>query len=272
MYKSEIVRMTPEMAKKYLENNFEKNRSIKAYKVDQYASDMMSGRWDINACDPIMISETGKLLNGQHRLTALVKTGRTLIMEVRTNVPEESYVNMDQGACRTISEMIDIKQPASVSAVARIEYCLKYSNGTLVSSLRGQLGGAGSGAKRKPPHADLIRYCQQHGDRLLEYVRTGSKMKNACNRLTINQYAGFVALLKFVGDDGKLDEFVEDFCSLNSNGSVTIGTTKKKLFEIDRYRSAKDIERHSNSCSAIRIQSLQTRKTDEGNEEHRRCI
>ena len=68
--------ITPEQAASYLENNA-KHRPIKQKKVDAYVSEMVNGQWQLNG-KSIIFDSNGRLMNGQHRLSACVQSGVTL--------------------------------------------------------------------------------------------------------------------------------------------------------------------------------------------------
>jgi hypothetical protein len=62
-----------EQAKAYLDNNA-RHRPIKAKKVFQYMDEMVDGKWRLNG-KTITFDRNGRLLNGQHRLTAVLQSG-----------------------------------------------------------------------------------------------------------------------------------------------------------------------------------------------------
>ena len=68
--------ITPEMAAQYLQNNF-KHREIKQARVDKFTMQMNEGDWQFNG-KVIIFSDTGMLMNGQHRLSAVVQSGKTM--------------------------------------------------------------------------------------------------------------------------------------------------------------------------------------------------
>ena len=85
----ETVSVTPEMAARWLADN-PHNRPIRKERVDELCEKIRSGKWKLNP--PIEVFDTGRLWNGQHRLSAIVKTGRSVKMKVRTlsKIPEET--------------------------------------------------------------------------------------------------------------------------------------------------------------------------------------
>ena len=65
--------INPSEAQAYLDNNA-KHRPIKEKKVLEYMGEMQEGHWKLNG-KTITFDRTGRLLNGQHRLSAVVKSG-----------------------------------------------------------------------------------------------------------------------------------------------------------------------------------------------------
>ena len=74
--KCEIMKVSPEMATKWLEKNIV-NRRIRDYKVNAYARDMKNGDWRLNG-EAIVFNKSGQLVDGQHRLNAIAKSGVTV--------------------------------------------------------------------------------------------------------------------------------------------------------------------------------------------------
>lgn len=98
------VHVTPEIAERWLKANTS-NRNIRQTKVNQYARDMSSGRWTLSN-DDICFDQDGRLLNGQHRLNAVIVSGATVLMGIKRNVPRAAMSNMDTGAARTAGDVL----------------------------------------------------------------------------------------------------------------------------------------------------------------------
>jgi len=88
--KAEVTNITPELAKELLKNN-KANRSILTKRVNQYANDIINGNWQLNG-EAICIDENGDLLNGQHRLSAVIKANRHVQMLVVTGVSPDTTI------------------------------------------------------------------------------------------------------------------------------------------------------------------------------------
>lgn len=122
--KVEIRNLSPKDAAELLESN-EVNRNIRSKLVNAYRADMEAGRWSFTA-EPVQISRTGRLLNGQHRLTALAGAKGVVGLDfvVATGLTDESQAVMDQGAPRSIKDALilthgHIKNVTVASGVTR---------------------------------------------------------------------------------------------------------------------------------------------------------
>ena len=118
-----IIKVTPEMAGKWLEDNLV-NRNIRPKVVAAYQRDMEHGRWEFTG-EPIQISVSGALLNGQHRLTALSMANvKSIDMLVVSGLPDKAQSLMDQGVARHIRDAMllehgHIKNSTTVSSIVR---------------------------------------------------------------------------------------------------------------------------------------------------------
>lgn len=72
----EIVTVTPETAAKWLGQNHG-NRNVRILKVKAYARDMRNGKW-MTSGDSIKFDWNGRLIDGQHRLEAVIESGATV--------------------------------------------------------------------------------------------------------------------------------------------------------------------------------------------------
>lgn len=101
----EVVTVTPEMAARWLEKNTDNNRTIAASTVDVYARDMRAGRWQLTP-QGIAFNRTGELVDGQHRLQAIIKAGISVEMVVATGFLVEYDSPLDQGRVRSIGAIM----------------------------------------------------------------------------------------------------------------------------------------------------------------------
>lgn len=108
----EQVKVTPKLAAKWLEKNFEKNRNKREAHVKRLAADMKAGRW-IETGETIKFNTIGLLVDGQHRLSAIILSGCTLNIWVAYDVPSDAIKAIDTGASRTASDVMAINSSLS---------------------------------------------------------------------------------------------------------------------------------------------------------------
>ena len=96
--KQEVV--TPEVASQYLRANIV-NRKLRPTVVKRYEEEMRQNSWTLTS-DAIAFDEDGNLIQGQHRLNAVVKTGLAQVFWVARNMPNDSRQNLDSGSKREL--------------------------------------------------------------------------------------------------------------------------------------------------------------------------
>lgn len=109
---SKIIEFSPQLAEYVLANLSRDNRPKKPAKIKRYAEDLVAGRWGLTG-DTIKFGTNGLLRDGQNRLAASVRAGRSLISHVVFGVDPDLFTRMDIGKNRT---------PADVFAIAGISY------------------------------------------------------------------------------------------------------------------------------------------------------
>lgn len=102
---SEIINVTPETAAAWLEHNVPNNRPVRAVDVNKFARDMANGNWRLTH-QGIAFNKDGKLIDGQHRLRAVVQSGCTVPMLIWHNLPDNCLSRIDTGLARTASDSI----------------------------------------------------------------------------------------------------------------------------------------------------------------------
>ena len=120
--KTEIVTITPEMAQAYLAKNTN-NRRIRPTAVDRYACDMRAGKWDLTH-QGLAFNCDGTLLDGQHRLAAIVEAGVPVTMMVTTGVSNLAQRNMDSLIIRKPADALSLSYGKTVTdrdvAIAKV--------------------------------------------------------------------------------------------------------------------------------------------------------
>jgi hypothetical protein len=134
-FSSEIVDLTPTAAENMLRRN-NRNRSLRPDYVRQLAGAMERGEWVVNG-EPIQLAEDGTVLNGQHRLSAVVESRTTVPMLVVRGLPTGSQKTMDVGARRTLSDVLSLHgERYTTSLGAALTLLYRYRAGTRLDNGR----------------------------------------------------------------------------------------------------------------------------------------
>lgn len=124
---STIETVTPEMAVMFLANN-PNNRPINRSAVNFLLRQMEAGQWNEHV-SPIVFDRDGNLIDGQTRLTALVRYGQPLRMEIKRNVPDSVRPLIDTGRKRQSAnwlQMIGYENATTIAGAAKV--VLAYDN------------------------------------------------------------------------------------------------------------------------------------------------
>jgi hypothetical protein len=105
--KFSLEEITPEEAATLLERVDSRQRRISQRVVDCFAKDMEGGQWRLNH-QPIATNSSGELIDGQHRLWAVVQSGRTVQMWVARGF--EEYRTVDNGRLRTSGQVLGLPE------------------------------------------------------------------------------------------------------------------------------------------------------------------
>lgn len=119
-----IERITPEVAEQMLTANIG-NRDIKkssiVYKV------LQDNEWEMNGAT-IVFDEHGVLRDGQHRLSACVKSGKSIESVIVRGVKPESQITMDTGSRRALRDYTKMRGYKNYSHVATVGLALYIVN------------------------------------------------------------------------------------------------------------------------------------------------
>lgn len=102
-----LMDVTPEMAKRWLKLNLN-NRSVNQKNVDAIVKDILSNDWDTTH-QGIAIAADGTIIDGQHRLLAIVKANKSVKMWVLQNAVKSTHI--DSGLKRSESNRLQMGKP-----------------------------------------------------------------------------------------------------------------------------------------------------------------
>lgn len=116
--RTKVETITPEAAEHLLASAAGiAQRHISPRRVAMYAGAMKRGQWRITH-QSIAIDEDGVLIDGQHRLSAVVVAGVPVQMTVARGVPRTVFDAIDAGVARTAASTLHIAGVADAAATA----------------------------------------------------------------------------------------------------------------------------------------------------------
>lgn len=101
-----LVEITPEMAFKLLETQHE-NRTVSQTRVLEYARRLGQDEWTIS--DAIKFDDTGAMIDGQHRMHGVCRSGISTVFPVIAGYPAHSQSVIDIGMNRTVAQIGQIQ-------------------------------------------------------------------------------------------------------------------------------------------------------------------
>lgn len=105
----DIVDVTPEQASHWLEHCNTRNRKASKPIVKAYAEDMANNRWEFTS-QGISFYKDGTLADGQHRLMAIVESGKTVKMIITYGLSQSAINGIDQHKIRSVHDVLTLKQ------------------------------------------------------------------------------------------------------------------------------------------------------------------
>ena len=99
------ITVTPALAQKWLNRNRDYQRPISDKSVNQLYGTMLRGEWQVTPTDSIGLATDGSVIEGQHRLLALIRYGKPLNMSVAYNVPLSNFPVLGRSRTRSTSQI-----------------------------------------------------------------------------------------------------------------------------------------------------------------------
>lgn len=216
--KTKIERISPTMAKSYLDNNYGNQRSLSESHIVHLAQQMKAGQWECNG-EPIIFDDNNNLIDGQHRLHAVIRSGVPILTLVVTEVKQGAFVTINSGKPRSNSDVFSIKGIANynniatcVSGVMNYRRALKVTKSMTDGDTKWiQIGGS-LNASVRPSKIDMVKEYESHADKYQKAIHLASRSKKIMPMGPLS----IVAAMGLI--DGLHQDFVEPFYLMLANG------------------------------------------------------
>jgi hypothetical protein len=216
--KTEIRIISKELANQMLKRNG-KNRSLNQKHVKFLSEEMINGNWLFDG-QPIRFSDDGRLLDGQHRLNAVVDSDTSQEFLIVTGVKSEAFKVMDTGRSRSASDCFFINGVSYANDVSACsKFILSFNKGVNYSKLN------------KISNTDLLEFYEENKD-ILNFVKESVGLSKAFSSvMSRSNIASFLYL--FSKKDVLMAEtFFHKLCyGLDIDRRSPIYVLRKKLTE-----------------------------------------
>lgn len=101
------VPVSPELASQWLTLNRDNRRPRKAL-IEYLARQITNGEWQSDHPQPIVFSDAGRLIDGQHRLIAISISGETVGCKVLCGARDNLRQYLDTGVSRTLEDRVSL--------------------------------------------------------------------------------------------------------------------------------------------------------------------
>jgi hypothetical protein len=202
-----IITITPQMAITLMEKNIN-NRNITKQRVDLYADQIRSGSWVING-ESIKVDKNGRLIDGQHRLLAIIKANKPITTYYVDDIEPEAFPTIDSGRSRSNGDNFQfagIKNANQVSSLINICLCYK----KMIES------GSQAYPNDKIPVSELLKFYDQKWD-LVERANQYSRDIWMRLRISRSKIGAMYILLSEYGDVTEFFKLVLEPENLSKN-------------------------------------------------------
>lgn len=157
--KAELKKITPEDAARMLELNTS-NRPANKQHVKRLARQMTLGRWKVNG-DTICMNGT-QLVDGQHRLMAIVESGCTIETLVVEGVSSDAFDTKDIGKRRSAADTLAVNGEVNCkSLAAALAVIDRYMTGRMDRHVRYENNEIEELLEKYPETRESIKVCRR---------------------------------------------------------------------------------------------------------------
>ena len=225
---SKIEDITPDKAQRWLDNSETINRSYSKAVIASYAETMKNGNWLLNG-EAITFDRNENLLNGHHRLMAVIESGCTIKSFVVRGIDKKAFSTFDCGRCRTFGQLISMQGFENGNHVAAsIRIYLTLVNGNPINE-----SGAYNLQQLHETNKTLVDFFKKNNRFFADTTKNAIVICGKARVLPISFVSGSIAYL--IRDCGYNFDYVVNFfkqlCCTDTAPNNTINILRKRLFE-----------------------------------------
>jgi hypothetical protein len=151
-----------------------KNRRQRRAAVDYLKHQIRTGEWRDDHPQPVIFSDSGRLIDGQHRLQAIAEMdigpGNALMMRVETGARDDVREYLDTGVPRTLDD--------------RVELVADHLHNKVISQICTWSNGARNASRKRPSPEDAKEFFVEHAEALV-FVAQNHKRERGTGKIQI---------------------------------------------------------------------------------------
>lgn len=126
-----IETITPSVAETYLKEN-KNNRKVRINHIYFLRDEILGGRWAPNGAT--IVFSRNRLLDGQHRLLAVVAAKKPIKSLVVTDVPDDYFSTIDTGTARRAVDVLRTRgEPHAALLSPAVMILIRYKDGNILT-------------------------------------------------------------------------------------------------------------------------------------------
>ena len=216
----ELVTVNKKVAEEMLKNN-KVNRNQKEKVIKKYANDMRKGNWKQNTAELIKFSKTNRLLDGQHRLLAIVMADIEMQMYIAFDLDDEVFDVLDTGSVRTAGDAFKI---AGVSYSVILPSIIQFSENLFI-------GGKSSKNMERLTNQELLVKYNEKEDYYLDIASRSMTFYNQFAKILAPTTIGGFIIFFNSKSSADCELFFQELCTGQNVTNKTIFVLRNKLIE-----------------------------------------
>lgn len=233
--KPSVQIITPSKAISMLKATTIRNRPLSYGLVNSYANAMRARKWQENG-EAIILDDNGNVIDGQHRLSAIVQCGIPQTLLVVSGVSPECFKTIDSGRKRTYSDHLAIAGMKDTKRLAAI--CGAVFTYEMKGEFANHKNPADSKLTGRQTGYDVVSETNKRMPLLIDACKVTSAWNKKVNsKLPLALVGGTYYVFAKI-DKSDSDRFFDDIIEINFSGP---SDPRKRLYEMCTARGRGDI-------------------------------
>lgn len=200
-----VVLMTPEAARKILDEINTHNRPPKERRTCELVAAIENDAWSLTH-QGVAIDWNGVLQDGQHRLEAIARTDRTVPIMVSIGMDPDNFAKIDNGSLRSARDVLAIRGEVAATALAA----------TAKMIIQHQLWGADLHHRHRNysvRNDEVSSAMDEFGDELNIAVLRAQRIRREGIKVSVSGIAAAIFLIsrQLPVNDERVEKFLDDF-------------------------------------------------------------